>query len=227
MEQIKNVFFDLDHTLWDFETNASLAFQKVFHEESINIAFDKFSEVYHPINQEYWKLYQVNKISAEALKYGRLKDTFEVLKLEVSEEKIALISSKFIDYLPLFNNLISGTIEILDYLQPKYQLHIITNGFTKVQENKLINSGLKKYFTTITDSEQTTFKKPDYKIFEHALNQANALKTESIMIGDSLEADIYSALDFGIEAIFFNPLNIKASSQIIQVKKLTDIKTLL
>lgn len=227
MKTIKHIFFDLDHTLWDFEKNSALAFERIFEENQISLDTADFMNVYNPINQEYWKLYQVNKISHQELRYGRLKDSFDQLHFEIEDVLIHKFSDDFISYLPLNNYLIEGTIETLDYLKGKYQLHIITNGFAHVQESKMTNSNLNTYFETITNSELAGNKKPHHSIFEFALNMSKAKKEESIMIGDSWEADVLGALEYGIQAIYFNPEKIEKESTVMEISKLTELKDIL
>jgi putative hydrolase of the HAD superfamily len=122
----------------------------------------------------------------------------------VKSRVINKLSDDYIDNLSSYNHLFEGTIEILDYLAPKYKLHIITNGFKEVQQGKLNNSKIEHYFATVTNSEMVGVKKPNPKIFNHALTLANANISESIMIGDNLEADVLGALDMGLDAICFN-----------------------
>lgn len=223
MKNIKHIFFDLDHTLWDFDKNAELAFQRIFIENNIDMPLTRFIEVYNPINQNYWKLYQLNEVSHEALRYGRLKDSFDACNITISDDLIHKISDDFIAYLPLNNHLIEGAIETLNYLQNAYQLHIITNGFAHVQESKMSNANLNKFFKTITNSEMAGHKKPHQIIFQYALEEANAQKNESIMIGDSWEADVEGALNFGMQAIYFNPNNTKIEKEVVQINSLTEL----
>ena len=138
--KIDHVFFDLDHTLWDFEKNSALAIETIFNKHAINVNLQLFLFHYVPINIKYWELYRVDKITQLELRLGRLKDTFELLNFEIDDDKIIFLSEEYIEYLPKFNHLFDGAIEILDYLKPKYNLHIITNGFQEIQDNKLKNS---------------------------------------------------------------------------------------
>jgi putative hydrolase of the HAD superfamily len=223
----KHLFFDLDHTLWDFDKNSAFAFDAIFKERNFEISLDDFLKIYIPRNQHYWKLYQVNQISHEDLRYFRLKDVFDALKFEISDAIIDQISDDYINYLPEHNHLFDGAIEILDYLKPNYKLHIITNGFASVQTKKLNNSNIVHYFDTITNSEMAGVKKPHPTIFDFALSLANASKEESLMIGDSYEADIMGAQEAGIEAIFFNEQNIQVENAAFQVKHLLDLKNIL
>ena len=212
MEHITDVFFDLDHTLWDFEKNSALAFEKVLNKHAVNVDLKVFLFHYVPLNLKYWELYRHEKVTQEVLRYGRLKDTFDLLDYEIDDETIDLLSKEYIHYLPQFNHLFEGTIEVLEYLQPKYNLHIITNGFQEVQTGKMKNSGIDKYFQTITNSEMAGVKKPNPKIFEFALSNANVRKQNAIMVGDCLDADVNGALDFGIDAIHFNESQIEIPS---------------
>ena len=143
---ITDIFFDLDHTLWDFDKNSNLTFIKIFALNKLDIDINIFLEAYHPINTNYWDLYRENKVSKEKLRFYRLADTFKKLQIEVGDSMIKKLSFDYIDYLSDFNNLIPGAIEILEYLDTKYSMHIITNGFKEVQKKKLEKSRIIKYF---------------------------------------------------------------------------------
>lgn len=221
---ISDVFFDLDHTLWDFEKNSALAFEAVFKKHGIAIALQEFMTHYVPVNLKYWQLYQYDKITQHELRYGRLKDVFDLLGYEIDDETILLLSVEYIAFLPTFNHLFDGTIEILDYLNSKYRLHIITNGFHEVQASKLTNSNIGHYFQTVTNSETAGVKKPNPLIFEYAITQAQTTKENSIMIGDSLDADIQGALDYGIDAILFSEHPMLTTPNIKQINHLLSLK---
>ncbi|WP_396138308.1 YjjG family noncanonical pyrimidine nucleotidase [Flavobacterium sp.] len=223
----KHLFFDLDHTLWDFDKNSAFAFDAIFKERGFAISLQDFLNIYIPRNQHYWKLYQVNQISHDDLRYFRLKDVFDALQFEVSDAIIHQLSEDYINYLPEYNHLFDGAIEILDYLKPNYKLHIITNGFASVQTKKLNNSNIGHYFNTITNSEMAGVKKPHPTIFDFALSLANASKEECLMIGDSYEADIIGAQEAGIEAIFFNEQNVEVDNSVLQINHLLDLKNIL
>ncbi|WP_298394690.1 YjjG family noncanonical pyrimidine nucleotidase [Flavobacterium sp.] len=221
---ITDIFFDLDHTLWDFDKNSELAFDKIFKESHPSIDTKLFVEIYAPINQACWKLYQVDKISHDELRYKRLKDSFDAMKYSISDLAIDQMSVDYINYLPENNILFDGAIEVLNYLKPNFNLHIITNGFAEVQYKKIANSGLTDYFSTITNSEMAGVKKPNPIIYQHALNLAKANKQQSIMIGDCIEADVIGALDFGMDAIHFNENKTEIPPDIKQVHHLLELK---
>ena len=223
--KIKHIFFDLDHTLWDFEVNSDIAFETIFKKHKVNIDLQKFLNYYRGINQNYWRLYRNEQITKEELRVGRLRDTFVKIKQQFDNELIDNLAVGYIDVLPNNNQLFDGAHEILEHLYVKYKLHIITNGFNEVQYKKLDNSGLSKYFDKIITSEAAGVKKPNPKIFKYALDLAEATSKESIMIGDNWEADIMGAINNGIDAIYFNyekqPVggNIKSVNQLIEIKQ--------
>jgi putative hydrolase of the HAD superfamily len=220
---IKHVFFDLDHTLWDFDKNSGLTFEKIFQLHKLDIKLNDFLPVYESINFQYWKLYREEKITKSALRYGRLKDAFNEIEVQVEDELIHHLSQAYIEHLTTFNYLFEGTFDILSYLEDKYELHIITNGFEEVQEKKLISSNIRRYFKTITNSEMVGVKKPNPKIFNFALDIANAQPNESIMIGDSLEADIEGAHKIGMDTIHFD---YKDSQNNHKFKRITNLKAI-
>ena len=221
---ITDVFFDLDHTLWDFEKNSALAFETVFKMQKMSVNMNDFLQFYVPINLKYWERYRKDEISQKELRLGRLKETFDLLEFPIEDQSILILSEQYIHYLPKYNHLFEGTIEILEYLNLKYNLHIITNGFSEIQENKLNNSNITHYFKTVTNSEMVGVKKPNALIFEYALGLAKAKKESSIMIGDCIEADVQGALDAGLDAIFFNGNNKVVAEDIKQVNHLLELK---
>ncbi|HEY9168533.1 MAG TPA: YjjG family noncanonical pyrimidine nucleotidase [Lutibacter sp.] len=224
MKQIKHIFFDLDHTLWDFEANSDVAFKTVFKKHQVKADLQKFLNYYRGINEHYWKLYREEKVTKEELRLGRLKDTFIKIKANFDIQLLESLSVDYIKVLPQHNKLFEGTHEILEHLYVNYKLHIITNGFNEVQYKKINNSGLTKYFDKIITSEDAGVKKPNRIIFDYALELTKAVSEESIMIGDNWEADIMGAKDAGFDVIFCNFNAQPVSENIISVTKLIEIK---
>lgn len=223
----KTVFFDLDHTLWDFEKNSALAFETILKKHKVGVDTQAFVKEYVPINMKYWKLYRDGHISQQQLRYGRLKDAFNILQYDMDDVLLELLSEDYIAHLPTFNHLYEGATELLEYLKPKYSLHIITNGFHIVQEGKLKNADIFHYFETVTNSKLAGCKKPHPDIFEYAIKAAGAEKATSIMIGDCIEADVQGAISCGLDAIYFNEFNKEAHPSVVQVQHLSQIKNLL
>ena len=223
--KLTDVFFDLDHTLWDFDRNSALAFGQIFSHREIGVSVGDFLLHYIPLNKMYWEKYRHDQISQEDLRYRRLRDSFDNLNYEITDELILTISDDYIESLTSYNHLFDGALEVLDYLRPKYNLHIITNGFQSIQERKLVNSGLKPFFDTVTNSEHCGVKKPNRLIFEHALRVSGADASCSVMIGDCLDADVGGALNCGMDAILFSvddcPAHIK------RIKALRELKDFL
>tara|TARA_R110002049_G_scaffold271188_1_gene448343 strand:+ start:105 stop:794 length:690 start_codon:yes stop_codon:yes gene_type:complete len=227
IDNITDVFFDLDHTLWDFDKNSALTFEKIFNINNISVNTYDFLHHYETINLEYWKLYREEKIEKQALRFGRLNDAFRAINYKVEIDLIYKLSEDYITHLTTFNNLFENTLEVLDYLSGKYSLHIITNGFEEVQYKKLSHSKIIHYFSTITNSEMVGVKKPNPKIFNYALKQADTEVNNSIMIGDSYEADILGAINVGMDVIFFDVKSSSKNHGIKQIDKLLDLKNYL
>ena len=204
----KHIFIDLDKTIWDFESNSKATFREIFGKHnlgSIGISnLEKFTEVYTRINDMLWALYRENKIKKEVLNIRR----FELTLLEFGIDDLILATHIAEDYVmlsPRKTILFPYSHEALGYLKSRYVLHIITNGFEELQHQKLDVCDLRKYFTTITTSEEAGVKKPENRIFDLAMKKAGASPGESLMIGDDLEVDMAGAQDIGMDTLFFNP----------------------
>lgn len=208
MAAYKHLFFDLDHTLWDFNSNARLALTELYNEfglEKLTQApFPDFYEKYLVHNEVLWDRYHKGFISSEDLKWKRMWRT--LLDFKLADEPLAKnMSGRFLEILPTKKELFPHTREILTYLTQKgYTLHLITNGFENTQRSKIKNSGLDGFFTNMITSETSNSVKPKKEIFDYALQKAGATAEESIMLGDNLEADIAGAMNAGWDCIFVN-----------------------
>ncbi len=206
----KHIFFDLDHTIWDFDRNAEETLTELYatynlHNKGIH-SVDTFIETYTVNNHQLWADYHLGKITKEHLRTHRFKTTFLALGMD-PEEIPHEFEEDYVNISPTKTRLFEGANEVLGYLQEKYTLHIISNGFKTTTQTKMEVCNLNRYFKNVFISEDIGCNKPDPKIFGQALSIAGASKEEAIMIGDSLEADIYGALNYGLDAIFFNPTN--------------------
>ncbi|TXG38784.1 YjjG family noncanonical pyrimidine nucleotidase [Seonamhaeicola maritimus] len=220
---ITDIFFDLDHTLWDFDRNSALTFDKIFKLNEIDLKIEDFLFHYEPINLNYWKLYREERIDKKSLRFGRLNDAFLAIGKQINEDLIFKLSEDYITYLTTYNFLFENTIEVLAYLKKHYSLHIITNGFEEVQHKKLLKSNINGFFNTVTNSEMVGVKKPNPKIFNYALEKANAKAETSVMVGDSYEADILGAKNIGMDVVFFSN-NGDNKTGVKQVNKLIELK---
>lgn len=207
----KHIFFDLDHTIWDFDRNAQETLTELYTHYNLGslglTSCSDFISTYTTNNHNLWAKYHLGEITKETLRHERFRSTF--LEMGIKPEYIPhQFEEDYVRISPTKTNLFEGAEKVLTYLQQKYQLHIISNGFKETTLTKMELSGLNPYFTHVIISEDVGVNKPNKLIFEHALAKASAQKHESIMIGDSLEADIRGAQNFGLKAIFFNPLNV-------------------
>lgn len=213
----KHLFFDLDHTLWDFDANAKdtlVEVYAIFELDKIGVVpFEDFIKLYKIHNDILWDRYHKGFITAEELKWKRMWRT--LLEFKIADEELSKkMSEKFLEILPTKKLLFPHTTEVLDYLTDKnYQLHLITNGFEKTQWTKLNNSGLDKYFIHVVTSETSNSIKPQKEIFDYAMNKAGAALHQSIMLGDNLDADIQGAMNAGMDNIFVNHLHTTTTMQ--------------
>ncbi len=209
MRQYKHLFFDLDHTLWDFERNSGVTLKGLY--DGFGLAqkgigdFEIFRLSYERNNEKFWDRYRKGFIHRNDLRWKRMWHTlleFKIGDLELAQQ----LSGVYLEKLPHQAQLIPFASEILAYCSGKgYQLHLITNGFETTQWQKMRTSGIDHYFQTVVTSESSNSMKPKPGIFQYALSQAKADIAESIMIGDSIEADILGAQRYGMDQVFFNP----------------------
>lgn len=227
----RHLFFDLDRTLWDFDAAAEVAFERIYEKYQLKDLgipnAHEFHLVYHPLNEKLWELYRANQITKDELNRTRFLKPLEHYGIH----DVALadhLSEDYVYWSPRIVRLVPGTMELLEYLKPKYHLHLITNGFQEVQHTKLSGSGMEPYFETLTVSEEVGVKKPNPEIFKYGLQKAHATPEESLMIGDEMEVDIDGARATGMDQIFFNPSGENANGKrTYEVRNLLEIKKIL
>ena len=211
----KDLFFDLDHTLWDFELNSKETMQELYinyHIAALGITdFDAFFNIYTAHNHRLWDRYAKGFIKQEELRWKRIY--LSLLDFKIANEQLSKdMSLEFLQILPTKKKLFPHTIEILNYLKEKdYKMHLITNGFESVQMQKIKNADIAHYFTEVITSETSNSLKPNKEIFEFALKSSNAALSESIMIGDNETADIQGGINIGMDTVFVNHLNVAAT----------------
>lgn len=227
----KDIFFDLDHTIWDFDKNAAETLDELYYKYEFDQLFghktaDLFIETYTINNHRVWGLYHHGKIDKPTLRKMRFADTFSQLGVDPTLFPTNF-EEDYIQICPTKTNLFPNAHETLAYLMHRYNLHLISNGFKDACETKIKNSKLSPYFNTIVISEIFGVNKPDPRIFDYAIANSAAQKNTSIMIGDNIDADVRGALNAGMDAIYFNangaekPVDIQ--HMIIDLKELQDI----
>lgn len=230
-KKYRHIFFDLDHTIWDFDKNAREALQELYVLYKLDelglLSADLFIETYTRNNHMLWAEYHTGKITKAELRQARFKKTF--LDLGMHPDRIPQgFEDHYVRLCPTKTNLFPDAHETLGYLKTKYTLHLISNGFSESQDIKIRGSKIGRYFRHIIISELVGVNKPDKAIFDYALKLAGTTKEESLMIGDSLEADVRGALDFGMDAIYFNPAGLDKPADVpLEIRHLKELTTIL
>lgn len=204
---IKHIFFDLDRTLWDFETNSRETLAELYYESlapKTTVSADDFIKIYHKHNERLWSEYRKGAIKKETLRWKRFQLTFKEMGI-VNNDLALQIDEAYITRSPLKTNLFPNTIEMLTYLSRRYKLHILTNGFLETQNIKIVNAGIAPFIFQMTTSEEAGFQKPAPGAFEFAMSKTGAKPKNSVMVGDDLEIDIIGAAKVGMKQVFFNP----------------------
>ncbi|MBZ4651795.1 MAG: noncanonical pyrimidine nucleotidase, YjjG family [Proteiniphilum sp.] len=203
----QNLFIDLDDTLWDIHRNGRECLEEIYHDYGYGAFYPTFEEyynVYMPGNNRLWSLYRQGEIRKEELIVERFLAPVRPFGI-TDPEYAKRLSDDFLDRTTRKTRLIEGAMELLDYLRPKYRLHILSNGFREVQSRKIENSGLTSYFHKIILSEDAGSNKPHPDMFTYALKSTNSRRDQTVMIGDSWDADIVGARNSRIDQIWFNP----------------------
>lgn len=211
MKKYKHLFFDWDHTLWDFETNSRETLFELFDEyqleKELGVQKELFAELYSHYNQQLWKEFDLGRITKDELRKERFRRVLKKLHLEDST-LIEDLDRKYINRCPQKGGMIFFAKEIIEKLAKHYEIHVITNGFQVIQEVKLANSGIDHHIRSLITAEKIGYSKPDRRIFKHALEHVGAQREESLMIGDNLITDIGGARKYNIDQVFFNPSKI-------------------
>ena len=230
LKKYSHIFFDLDRTLWDFDRNSRETLTELFFQHNLDAYIDNpdaFVDVYHDVNLKLWDLYRKGEMTKDVLRVERFRISFE--HFDIRDDELASdFGEGYLAISPTKTFLVPHTIETLDYLFERYNLHIITNGFLRTQEIKLENCGLDKYFRSMTTFETVGHNKPRREIFHQALSSVHARKNESIMVGDDLEVDILGARKFGIDQVFLNRDNVIHDDRVThEIKALNELLNIL
>ena len=207
MQRYKNLFIDLDDTIYDFSEASKESFMETYellHYERFFKSFEHFYSIYEPYNLELWRIYGEGKITKEELNRRRYSHPLEAVGI-YDQELADRFCCEALSRIPTKNKLIPGAIELLEYLRPKYNLYILSNGFKELQSHKMRTAGIDKYFDALILSEDIGVNKPNRELYEYALEKTGSKLEESIMIGDMFDTDIVGAANIGMEQIYFNP----------------------
>ncbi|SFF16105.1 YjjG family noncanonical pyrimidine nucleotidase [Thermoflexibacter ruber] len=230
-KKYQHLFFDLDHTLWDFEKNSEETLKELFDElalqELLKVDFPIFMQCFRKINHALWDAYNHHQTDRKTIRTQR----FELIRKELDcppSEVFEQMNHAYLERCPQKPHLIPHSLEVLEYLQSDYILHIISNGFEEVQKQKMQSSGILHFFAEIITSETTQYRKPSKEIFEFALGKIQTTKADTLMIGDNLTTDIAGANNAGIDAVFYNPERLIHNEPItFEITSLKEIKTIL
>lgn len=207
-KKYKHIFFDLDHTLWDFDSNSKLTFKQLFEEYALTERgiddFDEFFVKYNIHNDKLWERFRNGSIRRDDLRWKRI--WFTLLDYKIGDTALAHeLSAAYLEILPTQTILMPHAKEALEHCANSYQIHMITNGFDTTQKLKIQFSGIASYFSEIITSEKSHSMKPHPGIYEYALSTTGATADDAIMIGDALEVDIKGAKNAGWDQVYFNP----------------------
>jgi putative hydrolase of the HAD superfamily len=216
-KKYKCVFFDLDHTLWDYETNSEEALKELYEKHELATRgcapFDHFYQGFVKINNEIWDQHDRGLIGKDVIRNERFHRVFLHAGINDYESSLAF-SAEYIAESPKKPNLVPHAKDILDYLYPRYPLYIITNGFEEIQGTKMQSSGISNYFRGVVTSARAGYKKPEKEIFEFALRENGFACSDSIMIGDNLLTDIAGARKASVDTVYYNPYRLQHSEPV-------------
>jgi len=204
----EHLFFDWDHTLWDFETNSRQVLNNIFYEYNLRqfgiLSPEHFMDVYMPINYRMWKMFREGEIDTQTVKYKRFEETFKEFGV-LDMELVMDVKSYYLNGLPLGGALMPNVVETLTELKGQFQMHVVTNGFLEVTEHKIKHSDIGSFFQTILSAEEVGVLKPNPAVFYEAFKRSGATAENSLFIGDNLIADVQGAQSVGMHQVYFNP----------------------
>jgi len=226
----KSIFFDLDHTLWDYECNARetlLDLHTSYNLLDKGIVFEDFHKHFKIINFQMWELYDRGLIDNEVIRQERFKQVLE--KFKVREEKLcAALSHEYLYGCPKKAKLVPYAKDVLEYLSDRYSLTVVTNGFEEIQSVKLLSGNITHYFDHVITSQKAGYKKPAREIFDYALSVNSLQCHEVIMIGDNLITDIGGARNACIDTVFYNPAGVAHSERVShEIRCLSELQNIL
>lgn len=231
MQRYKNLFIDLDDTVYDFSAASEESFRETYELLQYGRFFDSFEHylsIYKPYNLELWRIYGEGKITKEELNKRRYSYPLECVGIH-DQELADTFCKEALSRIPTKGPLMPGAIELLEYLRPKYRMFILSNGFKELQSRKMHAAGIDKYFDELILSEDIGVNKPNRELYDYALQKTGSTLEESLMIGDMFETDIAGAANIGMEQIYYNPKGKQGHPFVptYEVRHLLEIKEIL
>lgn len=226
------LFFDLDHTLWDFETNSRHALEVGFHEENLTrlgvADCSSWIEAYERANEWCWAEFRQGRMNKETLRSERFRLAMEHAGVDPSPEIARRLGEHYIAISPHQTALVNGTLEVLEALSQKgHAMWLLTNGFDEVQHIKVKNSGLSSFFSGVYTSDSLGVKKPHPEAFQKSAALAGVgMDAGVIMIGDSWESDVEGAQNVGWRGVHFNPKGVLRSEAWRSIRTLKELLAL-
>jgi putative hydrolase of the HAD superfamily len=212
MGRYKHVFFDLDHTLWDFERSSAETLQELYNDHflssRVSCSCEEMITRFIEINDQLWEEFNAGRISKDQLRFRRFREVFRDFG-ELEDEFFEQFGEDYLHRCPKKGNLLPYAKEVLDYLSRRYEMHIITNGFEEIQYQKMYHAGIDSYFKEVITSDKTGCRKPEKRMFSYAMEKVNCKPEQCIMIGDNLKADMLGASNSQIDHVFYNPGRIR------------------
>ncbi len=194
------IFFDADETLFTFDSFSGL--QRMFLDYSVTFTAEDFQD-YQAVNKPLWVDYQNGAITSLQLQHQRFQSWADRLSVLPGD-----LNSAFINAMAEICAPLPGAVSLLNALQGKCKMGIITNGFTALQQIRLERTGLRDHFDLIVISEQVGVAKPHPHIFDYALEQAgNPARSRVLMVGDTAESDILGGMNAGLATCWLNAHN--------------------
>ena len=201
MGQYKTLLFDLDDTLLDFVATEDMALQRLFTDQQY-ILTPEIKANYRRLNDSLWRAYEDDKIERNELVNTRFALLFQQYGIEV--DGIAL-QRNYRKYLSEGHHLIEGALELIQRLHAEFDLYVVSNGASTTQKQRLKDSGLEPYFKQVFVSEDTGYQKPMKEFFDFVFAKIENLNLkETLIIGDSFNADVIGGSKAGIDTCWVN-----------------------
>lgn len=228
---VRHILFDLDNTLWDHQKNAQLNLRDRFDQarlrQRFGLDFEAFYLHFERINEDLWRRMRDKEIDRDYLRGHRFRDLLGYFGID-DPALASDLETNFLKEMLDFNQLVSGSLEVLEYLKKKrYILHIVSNGFSEITFRKLEGSGIRDFFYSVTTACDSRAFKPSEEMFRFALQRAKATREDALLIGDDPVADVGGAYEFGLPVIWFNPLGENLSYKVSEIRSLLELKTIL